>query len=130
MGGPSSGWALVLFTRPGAWRRSRDSSECRTTVQPQLTRYLPQLRSPAEFLAWFHRSIAHLREAGRTLSALPLLLSAHSAGAPPSRQAWRTLRVAVVASQPFSRQPRAARNAEMAFSEPRLHATSWASTQT
>src|ERR1700758_3380726 len=130
MGGPSCGWVLVLFTKPGAWRRSRGSSGCRMTAQPQLTRYLLQLRSLAEFLPWYHRSVAHLREVGRTLSALPLLFPVHSAGILLSRQVWRTLRLAAAARQPFSRRPRAARNAEMALTEPLLPVTSWVSTRT
>src|SRR5579862_3660811 len=130
MGGPSSGWALAWSTRPGAWRPSKGSSECRMMVQPQLTRYRPQLRSLAESLAWFRRSVAQLREGERMPLALPPLIPAHSAGILPSHQDLRIQWLAVAARKPFSRRPQGDRNAEMALAQPRLHATSWVWTRT
>ncbi len=85
---PWSGRALVLFTRPGL-----ETLEGQFGMQNDGSTAINAIPTAASILAgfqlWFHRSVAHLRAAGRTLSALPLLLPAHSAGIPPSRQVWR-----------------------------------------
>src|SRR5271169_780297 len=121
MGPPSPVSASGLFTRPGPWKLSRDSSRSRIIMQHHPTLHPQALRSLAGLLPWFHQSLVHLPGAGTSLSALLYFLLINSVGTRRSR-----LHAAMPPRQLFSQDPPAARLAVMALAQRHPPAASWA----